>query len=180
MLAQLSYEVITDTKTREHYGGQWLVRIYVQVTPSDWTDFTTTNRLWYIPPSCCLVQQWWQRGLTEAKRFRQLKDNKTYLCLDVVKFLYITFGWCTVYIHCVIYQSYICFDEYRIHLLCQLNLLVVPVYLLWFCYMFMMVFLIYFELSPGFLYLYEQKCTFMFGPMYVFVYKSLFRHRMSL
>ena len=37
---QLRYDVSIDSKSREHYGGQWLVGIYVQCTPSDWSDVT--------------------------------------------------------------------------------------------------------------------------------------------
>ena len=38
---QLSYDGIVDNNSREDYGGQWLVGIHVQVTPSDWSDFNT-------------------------------------------------------------------------------------------------------------------------------------------
>ena len=38
---QLSYDILTDRKSRGHDGGQWLVEIYVQITPFDWADFTT-------------------------------------------------------------------------------------------------------------------------------------------
>ena len=37
----MSYDVFTDNNSREHYGGQLLVGIHTQVTPSDWSDFST-------------------------------------------------------------------------------------------------------------------------------------------
>ena len=37
---QLSDDVISNKKSREHKAVQWQVGIPVQVTPSDWTDYT--------------------------------------------------------------------------------------------------------------------------------------------
>ena len=42
-VTQLIYDVITDNNSREYYWGQWLVGIHVQVTTSDWSDFTAID-----------------------------------------------------------------------------------------------------------------------------------------